>query len=339
MTSNISSFQTFQTLKRIGLAFLFFFCGHVLFSQKDLLPQADKLFNEKKYGEAIPLYDKILQTKRDRAVVLKLADANFLNENYIPAQKYYAEYFRDSIYENIPQFTNYANASKLTGKIPLAVKLYQKIFEITQDTAAKAKYDLYKYYLDNLPNVKVYDLDGIYNCITLDATESADSMAAPLFYLWDFGDGKTEEGMLVEHCFQKSGEHKVVLSIRDLATGLVKTNDTTLVVFIDSPPVVFTAPKIGRRYFYLDFDASQVDLPGYNPVDYLWEMDNGEVLLGKKIKVRYNESGDYHVKLTVIAKSKYTTNMEIYSSAKKIEIRENYETPNKKFVESLNESK
>ncbi len=303
------------------------------------MAQADKLFGEKKYSEAIPLYDKLYEKKKDRAVLLKLADANYLNENYPQAQRYYAEYFRDSVYENIPQFIDYANATKLTGKIHLAVKLYQKIYEITQDEKAKNEYDFYKYYIDNLPNVKVYDLDAEYNCITLDATESQDSIAVPLFYLWEFDDGKTEEGLIIEHCFQKSGEHKAVLSIRDLSTGIVKTNDTTLSFFIDSPPVQFIAPQIGKRYFYLDFDASPVEIPGYTIVDYVWDMDNGEVVRGKKIKHRFNESRDYHVKLTVIAQSKYTTNKEIYSSTKKVEIRENYEMPSKKFSDALNESK
>lgn len=308
-------------------------------SQKDLILQADNLFKEKRYGEAIPVYTKLYDKNKDRATLLKIADCNYLNENYPQAQKFYAQYFRDSVYENIPQFSNYANSSKITGKIPLAVKLYQKLYEITQNDSAKANYELYKYYLDNIQYTKVYDLDADYNCITLDATESADSAAAPLFYLWDFGNGETKEGMVIEHCFEKSGENKVVLNIRDVATGLVKVNDTTLSVFIDSPPVQFSAPKIGRRYFYLDFDASQVDISGYNIVDYLWDMDNGELLHGKKIKFRYNESTDYHVKLTVICQSKYTTNKELFSSTKKIEIRENYEMPSKTFSNSLNESK
>jgi tetratricopeptide (TPR) repeat protein len=328
-------------MNRMRSCYLLALClvSFVAISQKNLVSLADGLFSQKKYNEAIPVYTKVFEKTKDRTVLLKMADCNYLNENYKPAQKLYAEYFRDSVYENIPQFTNYANASKLTGKVALAVKLFQKIYEITQDESAKNNYEIYKYYLDNISNVRVYDLDADYNCIVLDASESADSAAAPLFYLWDFGNGETKEGMLLEHCFDKGGEHKVVLSIRDVATGVIKTNDTTLTVFVDSPPVIFAAPKIGRRYFYLDFDASQVDIPGYNIVDYLWDMDNGDLIPGKKIKFRYNESTDYHVKLTVIAQSKYTNNKEIYSSTKKIEIRENYETPSKKFTDALNESK
>lgn len=326
-------------LKSTLASVLLFFICFTASSQKKLILQADKCFNEKRYGEAIPMYTQIYEKNKDRATLLKIADCNYLNENYPQAQKFYANYFSDSIYENIPQFTNYANSSKLSGKIPLAVKLYQKIYEITQDEAAKTEYELYKYYLDNLPNVRVYDLDADYNCIVLDASESVDSAAAPLYYLWDFGNGETTAGTVLEHCFEKSGEHKVVLSIRDLATGVVKVNDTTLTVFVDSPPVQFIAPAIGRRYFDLDFDASQVELPGYTIVDYVWDMDNRQFTRGKKIKFRYNESRDYHVKLTVIAQSKYTSNKEIYSSTKKIEIRENYEMPSKKFTDSLNESK
>jgi len=338
MKAHTSFIPASRILLKGCFTLILLFCSQPGFSQKELIAQANKLFDEKKYSEAIPLYNKLYEKKRDRIFLLRLADANYLNENYPQAQKYYVEYFRDSVYEHIPQFTYYANASNVTGKIALAVKLYRKIYEITQDETAKNKYELYTYYLDNLQAAKVYDLDAEYNCVTVDATGSVDSAAAPLFYLWNFDDGKTAEGLRVEHCFAKGGEHKIVLSTRDLMTGTTRT-DTTLTIFIDGLPLQFLMPQVGRKYFYIEFDASEAEVAGYNIVDYIWDMDNGEMVHGKKIKFRFNESRSYSIKLTVLAQSKYTTNKEIYSATKKLEIRENYEMPNKKFSDSLNESK
>ena len=110
--------QTYFTL------FLILFCLFG-FAQKAALTKANKLFDEKRFNEAIPLYDKIYEEKKDRTVLLKLADANYLNENYSQAAKHYFEYFNDSVYEHIPQFVYYARSSRLSGKIKEAVKLYQ----------------------------------------------------------------------------------------------------------------------------------------------------------------------------------------------------------------------
>ncbi len=165
---------------------LFSFTGH---SQKQALIDADNLFKEKRYSEAIVSYRKIYEKKKERPTLLKIADCNFLNENYPQAQKYYAEYFKDSIYENIPQFANYAKSSKLSGKLPLAIRLYQKMFEIAKDENAKAEAELYSYYFEHITYNQLFDLDANNNCITLDASESIDSAAAPINYVWDFGDG------------------------------------------------------------------------------------------------------------------------------------------------------
>lgn len=324
--------------KILGLLVLLFYCQGV-FSQKDLIPQADKLVSEKRYSEAIPLYDKIYEKKKDRSVLLKLADANYLNENYPQAQKYYAEYFRDSVYEHIPQFSYYAKSSRISGKIPLSVKLYQKLSDITQDASAKEMLKIYKLYVDSAQMTRSFNLDSNYNCVSIDASESVDTLAPPMFYNWEFEDGKTEEGIKVEHCFASEGEHKVILNITDKKTGRVRQRDTMLVIQLEKLPVKFTAPKSGKRYFYVDFDASETTIPGFDILDYIWEMDNGELSSGKKIKYKYNDSRDYSVKLVVIAQNKSTGRKQLFSANKKIAIVENYETPSKKFTDSLNGAK
>ena len=307
-------------------------------SQKDLA-RADKLYNENKYGEAVTLYDKMYEKKKDRKILLKLADANFMNENYAQAQKYYADYFHDSVYENIPQFVNYAKSSRLGGKMLLAATLYQKHFDILQDSSSKGMADIYKLYVDSAAFARSYDLDSNYNCITIDASESLDTMAAPIHYNWEFDDGKTEEGMKVEHCFGNDGLHKVVLNITDRKTELVRQRDTMLLIWLNPLPVKFAAPKTERRYFFVDFDATATDIPGYDILDYVWNMDNGELKSGQKIKYKFNESGNYRTKLIVIARDRSSGRHRLFSANKKIMIVESYEMPSKTFTDSINGNK
>lgn len=339
MTLPISSFFTPRLRRKEWLGLLLCMASLAGLSQKSLLSQAEKLFQEKRYNEAIPLYDKVYEKKKDRQVLLKLADANYLNENYPRAQKYYAEYFRDTVYENIPQFSNYAHSSKASGKISLAVALYTKMYENSLDTTAKSMAAIYKLYVDSGALTRSYSLDSNYNCVLIDASESLDTLAAPMFYQWEFDDGSTAEGLKTEHCFDSEGDHRVVLNIVDKETGYVRHRDTLLLVQIEKLPVRFKAPGKGRRYFFLDFEAEPPLLPDHEVIDYLWEMDNGDICSGARIRYQYNNSRDYLVKLFVIARHSGSGQIQLFSANRLIEVLENYETPSKKFSDALNEAK
>lgn len=308
-------------------------------AQKKELKQADLLFAQKNYREASIAYAKIFEKTKDSTLLLKQGDCYFSMQNYLMAQNYYGSFFTDSVFVNSPQYFNYAYCAKMTGNVPLLVTLNKKIYQNTQDVSAKSLYDVYALYTDSLAFVRSYDLDSSYTCIALDASAAIDTMAVPLFYLWDFGEGQTKEGVSVDHCFPKPGTYEVVLSIMDRQTGYTKKNDTTLSIVIDDQPVKFLAPKIGRRYFYLDFDASNISLPAYTIVDHVWDLGTGETSTGKKIKYKYNEAGDYRLRLTLIAENVYSKKRELFSAYKTISIRENYEMPSKKFSDDLEKAK
>lgn len=310
-----------------------------VFSQKDLIKDGDALVNEKKYKEAAIIYKKAYDKKKDKAIILKLADVNYLNENFPLAQTYYAEYFSDSVYQNVPQFLNYAKAAKINGNIKLATRLYFKIYEGNQDQAAKSNYELYKLYLDTVQKIRAFNLDSNYNCITLDASESVDPLASPMSYVWTFEDSTSQDGITFEHCFAHGGINKIVLSIRDKQTGLLRTNDTTLTIYTEESPVKFKAPKFGKRYLPTDLDASETVFYNYEIIDYIWDMDNGDIASGKKIKYRYSNFGTYNVRLTVITHEKGTGKTGLFSAIKKIEINENYQPNGKSFLEQRDGSK
>jgi len=319
---------------------ILFGLGKSLIAQKKDLAEADKLYAQGAYGQALTHYMKAYERKKDRQTLLKLADCSYLSSNYVSARNYYKDYFKDTVYEHIPQYINYAKTCKYNGDLKKAVKLYKKIAEINpSDTAAKSFTDLYGFYLDSASTFFAFDLDMDYNCIDLDASESVDSSAAPVFYLWRFDDGTEKEGIKFEHCFDKGGDHKVTLSIRDKATGIVKHNDTTINFNIFSPPVKFKSPSQVRQYFYTSFDASETEMYGYEVLDYVWDLDNGEYAFGKTVKYKYNTVGEYTIKLSILMKDKYSGTIKMASSYKKLSVNNNYAVPSKTFSDTMNENK
>ncbi|MBL7933891.1 MAG: hypothetical protein JNL60_18450 [Bacteroidia bacterium] len=339
-TPSVNNITRSHVLRGIILTWIIFTCGGVITAQKKDLAEGDKLYAQGAYGQALTHYMKAYESKKERPTLLKMADCSYLSSNYVSAQSYYKEYFKDTVYEHIPQYTNYAKSCKYNGDLKKSVKLYRKFLEINpSDTAAKAFTDLYGFYLDSVNAFFAFDLDLDYNCIDLDASESIDSSAAPMFYLWRFDDGTEKEGIKFEHCFDRVGDHKVTLSIRDKATGILKQNDTTINISVFSPPVKFKSPSGAKQYFFVNFDASETEMYGYEVLDYVWDLDNGEYLFGKTAKYKYNTLGDYTVKLSILMKDKYSGTRKIASSYKKLSINNNYAVPSKTFSDTMNENK
>ena len=67
--------------------------------------------------------------------------------------------------------------------------------------------------------------------VAFDASSSTDPDGDPLVYLWDFGDGRTAQGKVVQHIYTKAGEYVVMLTVRDpsgaesRATKLLKVEE------------------------------------------------------------------------------------------------------------------
>ncbi len=51
--------------------------------------------------------------------------------------------------------------------------------------------------------------------VSFDASASTDPDGDPLTYLWDFGDGGSAEGKVVQHTYAKAGEYVVILTVSD----------------------------------------------------------------------------------------------------------------------------
>ncbi len=291
------------------------------FGQNKLLKKADGLFFEKKYTEAYAIYDKVYDKNPKREILLKMAECNYNTESYTTAQNYYAEFFKDSItISPLTDYENYAKTCKITGKINLAANAFAKIYQADQNNmSAKYNSEVCQMFLDSSNSIKVFNLDSNYNCITVDASESVDSAAAPHIYIWDMGDGSLIEGITVNYCYKNEGTYKIALSIRDRSNGNLRYNDTSLSVKINHSILNFNSPKRAKPYFVTDFYVSDSTIANCKILEYFWQMGDGIIHCDRKIKHKYSQANIYYVRLTVIAKNA-EGNLRLFSSSRAIEI-------------------
>jgi PKD repeat protein len=135
--------------------------------------------------------------------------------------------------------------------------------------------------------------------ISFNASASYDPDGTIVSYLWDFGDGTSATGVLVEHGYADDGTYTVTLAVTDNngATALASATKTVL----NSPPVAtFTeSATIVSTGGVISFDASDSYDPDGAIVVYFWDLGDGNTGTGETITHTYTEPGVYTVTLTV----------------------------------------
>ena len=119
-------------------------------------------------------------------------------------------------------------------------------------------------------------------------------------YLWDFGDGKRQQGVNVSHAYSRAGHYNVTLRVEDDSGSPVNFAVDQIDVWINSPPVVIAGkdfpcsigqvvPLNGRQSYDADGEI----------VDYFWDLGDSSRKTGREITHSYPLPGKYTVKLTV----------------------------------------
>ncbi|ADG13208.1 PKD domain containing protein [Methanocaldococcus infernus ME] len=123
-------------------------------------------------------------------------------------------------------------------------------------------------------------------------------------YIWDFGDGTSEEtsNPIITHRYNRSGVYLVTLTIYS-NTGL--SDRVSKIVYITPSAILY--PKADFNYITYNnltvlFNASSSYSPNGNITKYIWDFGDGtsEETSNPTITHRYNRSGVYLVTLTVI---------------------------------------
>lgn len=135
--------------------------------------------------------------------------------------------------------------------------------------------------------------------VTFDASAAYDPNGTIEKYNWDFGDSKTDSGMIVRHVFASAGIKNVVLSLTDNdgnTTSILKTVDVARA----EPYALFTfSPEFPEPGVSINFNGSaSYDLTG--TIDnYLWDFGDGQTATGATANHSFGAEGNYQVSLTV----------------------------------------
>jgi PKD repeat protein len=72
--------------------------------------------------------------------------------------------------------------------------------------------------------------------VTFDASNSTSPAGAKLTYLWNFGDGNSGEGQRVTHAYQKYGNYRVVLTVKDDSGSACSQSSDSFVAVVNAKP-------------------------------------------------------------------------------------------------------
>ena len=134
--------------------------------------------------------------------------------------------------------------------------------------------------------------------VTFDGTASYDPDGSVVSYSWDFGDGQSDTGAVVQHAYTGGADHTVTLTVTD-DDGAIDVD--TAFVEVNLAPVANTGASDVYEDVGVDirFDGSgSVDSDG-TITRYDWDFGNGDHATGAIVFYQYSSSGDYTVTLTV----------------------------------------
>ncbi|MBE1283827.1 MAG: PKD domain-containing protein [Rhodobacteraceae bacterium] len=133
----------------------------------------------------------------------------------------------------------------------------------------------------------------------LDASASIDTDGQILSYIWDFGDGASGEGQVVDYAWTQPGEFTVTLTVIDDSGTGSALQSISRVVRVDDAPVA----NAGMDQFV---SASEVQFDGAGSTDsdgkvteWLWTFGDGASGQGPNPRHTYARPGVYEVTLRV----------------------------------------
>lgn len=122
----------------------------------------------------------------------------------------------------------------------------------------------------------------------------------PFRYEWKFGDGKKDQGAVVEHCYSSPGNYLVQLDVINLVTKEILYNektDTLVITSVEQPYI--SAPDRINTGEKITLSADSTNLPGWKIAEYYWNFGDETIDIGKNIDKSYIKPGTYNIQLIV----------------------------------------
>ncbi|MFB6106947.1 MAG: PKD domain-containing protein [Halobacteriaceae archaeon] len=137
---------------------------------------------------------------------------------------------------------------------------------------------------------------------SLDAGPSVDPDGTVANARWQFDDGTTASGVVVNHTFAAPGTHDVTLSVAD---GAGNADTVTRTVTVLGPnekpePAIRLSAASVRTGSRVTFDAAGSTDPDGTVRKYGWYIGDGSIAAGQQVTHTFADPGTYEVRLTVL---------------------------------------
>jgi hypothetical protein len=142
-----------------------------------------------------------------------------------------------------------------------------------------------------------------------------------LQYKWSFGDGKSANGVIADHCFPGPGNYNVKLDVVERSTGklfFVKLSYNLELHDFEQPYI--TCPDVKVKGEIVEFDGLKSYLPEFEILSYSWDFGDSTRSFGENVKHSFKAKGEYTVNLGLTLKSRITGNIRKTGVSKKISI-------------------
>lgn len=154
-----------------------------------------------------------------------------------------------------------------------------------------------------IPKIAISPTSGAKNTtFTFNASTSTDANTASAIrtYHWDFGDGASANGRVVEHRYGTAGAYDVSLTVTD-DTGASNTTSASIDVVDGIAPVArFTVtPESGDQGTLFTFNGSGSSDSDGQIDTFRWDFADGSTAQGVIVNHKFTQSGVFEVTLTV----------------------------------------
>ncbi len=144
-------------------------------------------------------------------------------------------------------------------------------------------------------SAEIVDTDVV---IYFNASESYDPDGSIVSYFWDFDDGTSTTGMIVNHSYADNGTYIAMLTVTD--DGATASTNATKTV-LNRPPIANFTESAETVYIgdQIVFNAKNSNDSDGTIVRYFWNFGDGNNATGEIVNHAYMDNGNYTVTLTV----------------------------------------
>ena len=133
----------------------------------------------------------------------------------------------------------------------------------------------------------------------LDGSGSTDDDGQILSYIWDFGDGATGEGPVVNYAWTQPGTFTVTLTTIDDSGTASALQSTAMQIRVDAAPVADAGADQYVTASVVEFDGGgSTDADGA-VTDWQWDFGDGAIARGQTVSHAFLRPGVYEVALVV----------------------------------------